>query len=287
MKKQILKVLVCVSLIHPFWVQVAAQAAIISSSSESNTAPGPGAAHWLEDGVGWRWRFADGNFAVSEWVEVNGRWYHFDAQGYMQTGLIILDGVYYWLDEDGSMAADGNRTVGSITYTFDSTGAGTMIWPYKMPLQIPSEAEKSELHKTVDAMADTVLSEVIDDSMGERQKAEAIYHWVKGHLRANGYSPVGDWVSAAWDGLRKRHGDCYTYYATAAELLNRAGFRTIEVIRSTDNNHYWNLVEVDGEWYHFDAFPRLAGGEYCLLTDKEIAVWPRCEFDHSLYPPTP
>lgn len=243
---------------------------------------------WMLDDVTWYYRLSDGTFVTSAWKQADDKWYYFDENSYMVTGPLLLDGVQYYLDETtGAMAADETRTIDGVLYSFDATGAGTVVWPYKMPLAVPPEDQKSEFHKSVDAMADQVLAGIINDSMSSWQKATAIYNWVKGHLRYSGYSPVGDWVGGAYDGLRRRRGDCYTYYATSAELLNRAGFQTIEVIRSTDNNHYWNLVNVDGSWFHFDPCPRRLGGEFCLLTDSQIAWSSSHVFDHSLYPPTP
>jgi len=264
------------------------QAATIEAGDrESSAMSGPGAAHWAEDENGWWWNRGNGGYAKSEWMLINDKWYHFDERGYMQTGAINVDGVFYYLNEDGSMVSDETREVNGITYTFGSSGAGTAVWPYKMPLAVPPEEEKTEFHKMVDAEADRVLAGIINDDMSQWQKATAIYRWVKGHLRYSGYSPVGNWVSGAWDGFRKCHGDCYTYYATSAELLNRAGMQTIEVIRSTDNNHYWNLVNVDGNWYHFDPCPNRAGTDWCLVTDGQIAGNRAHIFNHALYPLTP
>lgn len=248
---------------------------------------GPGVAKWKQDDKGWYYQEQGGNKIQSSWKELEGNWYHFDEQGYMETGCITIDGVLYFLEEDGAMVRDDTRVIDGVTYHFDSSGAGVMDWPYKLPLAIPLESEKSDLHKTVDAMADEILSGIIKEGMGEREKATAIYHWVDQNLRYSGFSPVGDWVGGAYDGMRKHHGDCYTYYATSAELLNRAGMQTIEVIRSSDNNHYWNLVKVDGEWYHFDPCPTRTGGVVCLLKDSEIAGSRSHKFDPSLYPPTP
>lgn len=248
---------------------------------------GPGVARWGQDEKGWFYREPGEKYVVSDWKEVDGKWYHFDEEGYMETGLILVDGIPYFLEEDGAMVREESRVIDGRTYHFDGSGAGKVEWPYKQPLLIPPDSEKSDFHKSVDAIADSILAGITHEGMSQREKAVAIYHWVKGNLRYSGYSPVGDWVGGAYDGMRKRHGDCYTYFATSAELLNRAGMQTIEVIRSSDNNHYWNLVNVDGSWYHFDPCPRRLGGDFCLLTDREIGHSGAHVFDHSLYPPTP
>lgn len=96
----------------------------------------------------------------------------------------------------------------------------------------------------------------------------------------------------AYEGLLRRRGDCFTYYAVSVELLSRVGIPSIQVIRSTDNNHDWNLVAVDGNLYHFDATPRSSGVEFSLLTDSQILAYSAIhggshQFDRNLYPPTP
>ena len=128
--------------------------------------------------------------------------------------------------------------------------------------------------------------------MSERQKAEAIYAWVRGNFRYAGHSASRDWPSEAYRSLRSHHGDCFSFYSAANALLSRAGIPSIEVIRSTDADHYWNLVRVDGNWYHFDTTPRSVGGYYCLWTDAQMNAFSNrhkgCfHFDASLYPRTP
>ena len=144
----------------------------------------------------------------------------------------------------------------------------------------------------MDAVCDGILAQITNSSMGERQKAEAIYRWVRGNLRYSGHSSTRDWVTEAYQGFRRRHGDCYTYFSVSQALLTRAGLPSIEVIRSTDNDHYWNMTRVDGTWYHFDTTPRKGGGEFFLLTDQELAAYSSAhndshDFDPSLYPATP
>jgi len=288
MKRHMMLALACALLVQlPVTRLTVLAATAVAGNGECRAVYGPGAGRWMEDENGWWWRKGNGSYSKSEWTRIGGKWYYFDERGYMQTGAVTVDGMFYYLNEDGSMVSDETREVDGVTYTFDSSGAGTAAWTYKLPLDVPPEDEKTEFHKMVDAEADRVLAGITNDGMDQWQKATAIYCWVKGHLRYSGYSPVGDWVGGAWDGFRKRHGDCYTYYATSAELLNRAGMQTIEVIRSTDNNHYWNLVNVDGNWYHFDPCPRRTGEDYCLLTDGQIAGSRAHIFNHALYPPTP
>lgn len=247
---------------------------------------------WVTDSQGRWYRYADGSYPKSEWKELEGKTCCFDENGYMRTGFYTENGATYWLGEDGALAKDTTIVIDGQEWKFGPDGAGEQVSHYKAPVQIPAESEKSDLEKQVDAMADQVLAGIVNDSMSQRQKAEAIYSWVRGHIRYVNHSEKGDWVKSAYDGFRTKRGDCYTYYSVSLALLTRVGIPCIEVVR-TDGHHWWELVQIDGQWYHFDTTPRAAGGTFCLLTDAELAAYSNGvgkgshNFDRSLYPPTP
>lgn len=284
---------------------------------------GEGYSGWIYDGQYWYYRTENGSYAGDGWRTVNGEryffqegrmmtgpaeiygeWYFFDGNGHPVTGLAELDGKYYFVGEDGTLVRNESREIDGVTYSFDENGAAEKPvseapviesvpdWPYKPITYIPPDSEKSDLHKTCDQMADQILAGIVNDGMTQRQKAEAIYAWVRGNMHySNGYE-IDNWVEEAYQGLRRRHGDCYTYFSVSQLLLSRVGIPSIEVVRYTDNHHYWNLVQIDGQWWHFDATPRRLGGYFCLWTDAQMLDYSRShggcfEFDRSLYPRTP
>ena len=59
--------------------------------------------------------------------------------------------------------------------------------------------------------------------------------------------------------------------------------------------HYWNLVNIDGSWYHFDTCPQpYPNNDGCfLLTDAEVAAYSTNKqsgyynFNKANYPATP
>lgn len=150
--------------------------------------------------------------------------------------------------------------------------------------------EKSVSEDTVYALADKVLANIIKGDMTAKQKAEAIYKWVRGGFQYRGQPASGDWLKSAYEGLTRKSGDCYVYYAVSRALLTRVGIDNIEIVR-TDGGHYWNMVNYGTGWYHFDTCPRRTGGTFCLLTDAEIeaysAKYNSHYWDKSLYPATP
>lgn len=150
----------------------------------------------------------------------------------------------------------------------------------------------------VNAIADEILASILSPSMGEREKALAVYNWCTaniGYTSSTSYL-MGKYYQAAYNSFRARRGNCYGYYAAAALLLTRAGITNIEIHRDDPADpHYWNLVNIGGAWYHFDTCPHFSGHflNSFLLTDAEVAAYSENEvknyysFDSSLYPATP
>lgn len=71
---------------------------------------------WVEEDGRWKWKLSDGNFASGCWAQVDGAWYHFDADGVMQTGWIEDEGKWYFLKNDGSMAHKEMLVINSPVY---------------------------------------------------------------------------------------------------------------------------------------------------------------------------
>ena len=102
--------------------------------------------------------------------------------------------------------------------------------------------------------------------------ARAIFKWVHDHIY---YSQCGSlsYASAAYRGFSKRSGDCYVYYSCCKMLLDLAGIPNMMVKRFpvTGSNHYWNLVKLNGQWYHCDSTRfKHRSSIYFMCTDEQI-----------------
>ena len=85
---------------------------------------------WIRDEKGWRLKNPDQTWATSSWKEVNGIWYHFNEEGYMQTGWYTdIDGnQYYLLSADGSTQGSmvtGWQLIDDKWYYFNMESDGT------------------------------------------------------------------------------------------------------------------------------------------------------------------
>ena len=59
---------------------------------------------WIKENNIWKYHSSrTGQNLSNAWSYINGAWYHFDAEGNMQTGLQTIDGNLYYLDGNGAM----------------------------------------------------------------------------------------------------------------------------------------------------------------------------------------
>ncbi len=58
---------------------------------------------WFQEGNVWGYRYPNGSVFKDGWMNLNGLWYYFDANGAMLTGWQQIGGEYYYLHSDGQM----------------------------------------------------------------------------------------------------------------------------------------------------------------------------------------
>ncbi len=143
------------------------------------------------------------------------------------------------------------------------------------PAPQPSNSSENayEPHDTGDAqlnaICDAILTPIIQKNMTERQKAYAVYKWVTGHVKYRGISDTSSWINGAKIALSlPRNGNCFAFYCASRGLLTRLGFENVEAT-SYGKGHYWNMVKVDGYWWHFDTTSGWATERF-LWTSKQI-----------------
>ena len=210
--------------------------------------------------------------------------------------VLYRNGVYASDDRDGNVAVTvnsssvNNSVAGTyyVTYTASDSSGNTRTATTTVTIMAISR-------QSVDDLADQVLAKIVTDSMTDREKAHAIYNWCRQNIRYSSITShlMGHFNKAAYTGFTKHYGNCYTYYAVASALLSRVGIENIEIHRNDPTRpHYWNLVKMDGSWYHFDTCPQPSPHrlKVFLLKDSEVRAFPLSyyyDFDASQFPPTP
>ncbi len=146
----------------------------------------------------------------------------------------------------------------------------------------------------LDELVRQAIDNIITPGMTRLEQAKAVWKFTKTGISYTGKSDKSDWRAGAYEGLRSRRGDCFTYYAVSRALLTALGIDNLEVQRvGGPTSHYWNLVNCGDGWYHFDATPRSSKMPYFvsfMFTDKEAADYTAragrnyYSFDGSRYP---
>ena len=131
-------------------------------------------AGWVNQPGGWLYQDENGDAVKNNWREIDGKWYHFDEAGMMNTGWFEDGANWYYFEEDGSMAVNCLKELDGQSYVFDKDG----IWRENGSL----EAEKTDAEIQLDQMADQLLAGIVNDGMSQREKAVAIYRWVRSCL---------------------------------------------------------------------------------------------------------
>jgi len=158
----------------------------------------------------------------------------------------------------------------------------------------PQSVTMEELNE----LADQVLAEITTPAMDNYEKAWHIYKYVNLRLTYTGTSDKTDWMSEARRGIVQGVGDCFTYYSMSNLLLNRIGMQTLSVERASkpgEARHFWHMVKVGNDWYHFDACIHKPKLESFMLTTAQIDAFSvrvgkdnyYYRFARELYPETP
>ena len=112
--------------------------------------------------------------------------------------------------------------------------------------------------------------------MTQDEQIYAVFRQVRNFVGYASHSDKSSVENAAYEGLTKWYGDCYTYYATMRVMLDMLEIPNVEVARvGGTSNHWWNLVQFeDGKYYHVDATPhRITNMEHFKMTESVITTY--------------
>lgn len=206
-------------------------------------------------------------------------------------GISVIDNK----DQDLTFQVDSSKVnlnkegTYTVTYTAEDKAGNKTVVTSKITVKKLLVSED-----TLNELCDKVLKSIIKDSMTQREKAKAIYTWVKRNVTYTGHSDKSDWMAEAYRGFTDKVGDCFTFFSVSQALLNRVGIDNMMVTRvGGRTQHYWSLVNCGDGWYHFDSTPNKDKKEAFMLTDKEVAELTKSRgnnyyiYDTSLYPATP
>lgn len=185
---------------------------------------------------------------------------------------------WYWSHDEFNLGDER-----SFTYVFEEAGSyfwritvtdsqGQMLVFETRPMET-AEADEEADAMTVAGKVNQIVAQKIKPGMSEYQRALVLHDWLI--YNAN-YDFTYTWYTAEGV-LLHGTGVCDSYARAYQMLCTAAGLKCIYVAGyAGGGSHGWNLVMVDGKWYHVDATwddPGAGGSEchdYFLLTDEEM-----------------
>lgn len=172
------------------------------------------------------------------------------ALGEMMTATGLSSGE---TQEDDVSILDGQYWIRSTTQISNAYRSG-------------SESALGEKDKETLTMAKAVLDELITEDMTPYEKEKAIYDWMSNELSYDtGVLQVIPQTEADCDnpyGVLKYHNAVCVGYATTFRLFMQMLDIPCMVVHNLDRYHSWNLVQLDGDWYHVDIYSDQNSGNY-------------------------
>lgn len=157
-------------------------------------------------------------------------------------------------------------------------------------IHVKKPKSENATEEMLNVRADEILEEITVPGMSQYEEAEAIFNWVHENIAWSDHTPKQGWMQGAYMGLVEKKGDCYVYAMASKCLLTRAGIKNMDIEKiPTSTEHYWNLIDLGGGWYHFDATRRADKTSFFYTSDAELMEYSRNHgnshnYDPSQYP---
>lgn len=138
--------------------------------------------------------------------------------------------------------------------------------------------EMSNMNRAAEAAANEIV-EGIDPEASVYEKLKFFHDYLVMNCESDSEDIYGNTIYGA---LVRKKALCEGYAKSFSYLCNKAGIENIIVTGSTDTAHMWNMVKIDGNWYHIDVtwdkpdgtlaelYPDLVLYQYFLVTDSVI-----------------
>lgn len=146
-----------------------------------------------------------------------------------------------------------------------------------------SDADKETLD-----MAKRVLDEIITDGMSDYEKELAVYEWMCANIGFDdGSLEVIPNVGSEVDnphGVLKYHQAVCVGYATTFRMFMQMMDIECMVVHDSYLGHSWDLVKLDGQWYHTDVYSDAPGGNFSHFNLNDTEMMNMQEWNTDFFP---
>lgn len=137
-------------------------------------------------------------------------------------------------------------------------------------------------------MAAEVLDKIITDGMTDFEKEKAVYEWMTKNLAHDaGLLTVIPQTQEDCDnpyGVLKFHNAVCVGYATTFRLFMQMLEIPCKVCHNTERYHSWDLIQLDGGWYHTDIYSDVGSSSYAHFNMTDT-IWGQSQsWNHDYFP---
>lgn len=137
-------------------------------------------------------------------------------------------------------------------------------------------------------MASDILEEIITDGMTDIEKETAVYDWMCANLGHDSnlllVIPNGDGDADNPYGVLKYHNAVCVGYATTFRMFMQMMDIECMVVHNTECYHSWDLVNLDGNWYHTDIYADAGSGNYANFNVPDVMRMREQSWDMEFFP---
>ena len=150
-------------------------------------------------------------------------------------------------------------------------GYGYVSSGYELTVTVEYYITKEDLVRSKEK-ADEVLDAIVTEEMSDYEKVLVIHDYIVNNTSyAQVFNEENLKAHTMFGVLIDGQAVCQGYTDAFHYMANKAGVRTINVEGKADGqSHAWNMVDIDGEWYHIDTTwddPVMETGEEILNYD--------------------
>lgn len=213
----------------------------------------------------------------SEWVDVGGKYYYYNAKGTKLKGLRKIGNRYYYFDSNCVQRTGWRKISGNYYYFVKSTKTKGYMAKNRTinGVKIGQDGKAILNARSLRKLKIMVrCSEIVDsltnaDQSGS-QRLKIVFEYAKNHYRPvniGKFNGSGDWdMYYAERMLNYGSGDCYCYAAIFAYLADAVGYHKVIVVSS--GGHGW--AELNGKVYDAN-WARVIGSDKCYAVPKSLS----------------
>lgn len=137
-------------------------------------------------------------------------------------------------------------------------------------------------------LAAEVIDEVIEDGMTDYEKELAIYEWMCENIRHDDGITVAIPTTGEYadnpGGVLATHKAVCVGFATTFRLFMQMLDIECMVVHDTYLSHSWDIVKIDGDWYHTDIYMDAEGSTYANFNMTDEMCSAGHDWDMSFFP---